>query len=40
LIFADLWIPSLLALSAAILVIDSFWMLSVQFRQSGTLAPR
>lgn len=40
LISADLWIPSFLALAATILVIDSYWMISAQSRQSGTLSPR
>jgi hypothetical protein len=40
LISADLWIPSFLALAATILVIDSYWMISEQSRQSGTLSPR
>jgi len=40
LISADLWIPSFLALAATILVIDSYWMITAQFRQSGTLSPR
>ncbi|MFM8400752.1 MAG: hypothetical protein ACKOAH_23240 [Pirellula sp.] len=40
LITADLWIPSILALVATILVIDSYWMITAQFRQSGTLSPR
>jgi hypothetical protein len=40
LICADLWVPSFLALAATILVIDSYWMLSGQFRQNGTLSPR
>ena len=40
LITGDLLLPSLIALAASILAIDTYWMISVQFRQTGIRAPR
>jgi hypothetical protein len=40
LLTGDLWVPVAAGLLAAILVIDTYWMLSVQFRQTGIRGPR
>lgn len=40
LLTGDLWVPVAAGLLAAVLVIDTYWMLSVQFRQTGIRAPR
>ena len=40
LLTGDLWVPVAAGLLAALLVIDTYWMLSVQFRQTGIRAPR
>jgi hypothetical protein len=40
LLTGDLWVPVAAGLLAALLVIDTYWMLSVQFRQTGIRGPR
>ena len=40
LLTGDLWVPVAAGLLAALLAIDTYWMLSVQFRQTGIRGPR